>query len=333
MEYIVGVDGGGTKTSATLADATGKVIGSGHGGPSNYQTIGLEKACHSIVTAITNAAKSAETAYGVTRSDLDKRLIVVLGLAGADRSWDKQNLKRELHARLPLNIARLIIENDARIALAGATGNQPGVVVIAGTGSIALGVNEQGQKARSGGRGPFLGDEGSGYAIGKAALTAVLREYDGRGKPTALKDKILAKLDIENPEGLIPLVYQGPLQRPEIARFAEIVLAEAIAGDHVSLAIVKAAAQELVEMIGAVIDDLGWKDEPALVAGIGGLLQPANLIWQEILTLLANSYPLADFVPPLLPPTLGAILMGRDSLTEGIALSDFADNLASSAVL
>lgn len=330
MQYIVGVDGGGTKTRAVLADATGKVVGKGLGGPSNYQTIGLEKACDAIVTAVGDAMESAEKTSKVQRSSLEQGLIVVLGLAGADRPQDKECFTRKIRARSPRAITYLIIENDARIALAGATANQPGVVSIAGTGSIALGIDKHGRKARSGGWGPILGDEGSGYAIGKAALMAILRQYDGRGKATTLTDKILTELDIDNPEKLIPLVYQGPLQRPEIASLARFVVEEADNGDRVSEIIIETAADELVELIGAVIDSLNWLDTQIPVAGIGGLLQPGNLLWRKIAALLDDLYPSARFISPRLSPALGAVLLGKEHLVEGIALPDFVDNLAKS---
>ena len=330
MQYIVCVDGGGTKTKAILADAMGKVVGTGLAGPSNYQTIGLEKACDAILTAIGDAIKSAEKTNKMHRSSLVQGLIVVLGLAGADRPQDKKRFTSKIHALSPLTIAHLVVENDARIALAGATANQPGVVIIAGTGSIALGIDKHGHRARSGGWGPILGDEGSGYAIGKAALMTVLREYDGRGEATTLTGKILTKLDIDNPEKLVPLVYQGPLQRPEIASLARLVLEEATNGDQVSQIIIKTAAKELVELIGAVIDNLGWHDSQALVAGTGGLLQPDNILWREIVALLSDLCPSVQFIAPRLSPALGAVLLGGEYLTEGIALADFTCNLANS---
>lgn len=184
MGYIVGVDGGGTKTTAVVTDATGAVIGLGRGGAGNYQTIGLDNATDAIASAIGGAIQEAASTGGIAPADLDNELIVVLGLAGADRPRDKANLQKALMAKLPAKPRYLVIENDARIALAGATGGKPGVVLIAGTGSIALGIDEQGQTIRCGGWGPILGDEGSGYAMGKAALIAVMRDYDGRGPST-----------------------------------------------------------------------------------------------------------------------------------------------------
>lgn len=327
MRYILGIDGGGSKTTAILADSAGRVIGSGEGRASNYQTIGLDSACNSITTAMMAAIDGAVAASHIGPTDLDGRLIVVLGLAGADRSQDKTRLKSALTAKLPIKPAMLRMENDARIALAGATGNEPGIILIAGTGSIALGMDHEGRRVRVGGWGPVLGDEGSGYSIGKAALIAVLREYDRRGQPTSLTDRLLSHLGITSPEELISLVYQGPLQRPEIAKLAEIVLEEAAQGDAVGQCLVDTAARQLVDMIGAVLRRLDREDKPTTIAGIGGLLRPGNLMWETITQILAEVYPQSRLAPPLLPPELGAILLGRDYLDRASPHLEFIRNL------
>jgi N-acetylglucosamine kinase-like BadF-type ATPase len=328
MQYILGVDGGGSKTTAVLADSTGKVIGSGRGGASNYQTIGLENASNSIDTAIRTAIDSATTNFGINPTDLERTLIVVLGLAGADRSWDKACLNSTLTAKLPLHPERLLIENDAQIALAGATGNSPGIILIAGTGSIALGIDHRGQQIRVGGWGPILGDEGSGYSIGKAALTAILREYDGRGKPTSLTKRLLKHLEITNPEELIPLVYQNQLPRPKIAKLAEIVLEEAALADTVSQSLVTEAAKQLVEMIGVLLTELDWNNAP-IIAGTGGLLRCGNPLWKAVTQILTHFYPQNRLIPPLLPPELGAILLGKEYLKSTFPDKEFIEHLVS----
>lgn len=327
MQYILGIDGGGSKTTAVIADCTGKVVGFGQGGASNYQTIGLENACNSLMAVIMTTLEDATTTLGVGVADLEGRVAIVMGLAGADRPWDKATLDSTLSAKLPMKPTGLLIENDARIALAGASGNQPGIILIAGTGSIALGIDDAGTQVRVGGWGPILGDEGSGYSLGKAALTAILREHDGRGKPTSLTGRVLSNLSIATPEELIPLVYQGPLQRPEIAKLAEIVLQEAFTDDHVSQLLVTAAAQDLVEMISAVLCQLDLRNRPTTIAAAGGLLKPGNPLWEATTKLLTQSYPLSRLAPPLLSPVLGAVLLGRDLIDATSPYHEFMDNL------
>jgi len=327
MEYILGVDGGGSKTTAVLADGTGRVIGAGQAGASNCQTVGLQQACSSIDTAIRAAIEDASANFGIDPADLEGRLVIVLGLAGADRSRDKTRLNSALLAKLPLRPRQLLIENDARIALAGATGNRPGIILIAGTGSIALGMDHGGRQIRVGGWGPILGDEGSGYSIGKSALIAILWEYDGRGKPTSLTKRLLIHLGIANPEELIPLVHQGPLSRPEIAKLAEIVLEEAAGGDTISQGLVTDAAEQLVGIIGALMARLGWEDKPTTISGTGGLLRPGNLVWQTVTKVLTRSYPQTQLAPPLLPPELGAILLGKEYLESTFPDEKFLEHL------
>lgn len=326
MQHILGIDGGGSKTIAVLADCTGKVVGSAQGGASNYQTIGLESACNSLVTVIMAALDDANATLGVDLVDLEK-IVIVMGLAGVDRPWDKASLSSVLISKLPGKPGQLLIENDARIALAGATGNKPGIILIAGTGSIALGIDDAGSQVRVGGWGPILGDEGSGYSIGKAALTAILREHDGRGKPTSLTDRVLSHLSITSPEELVPLVYQGPLQRPEIAKLAEFVLSEASQDDPVSQHIVIKAAEQLVEMIGAVLSRLGLTNKPTTIAATGGLLRPGNPLWEALDQQLTQSYHLSHLAPPLLPPVLGAVLLGKDLIHGTSPYHEFMENL------
>ena len=158
-------------------------------------------------------------------------------------------------------------------------------------------------------------------------MTAILREHDGRGKPTSLTGRVLSHLSLTNPEALIPLVYQGPLKRPDIAKLAKIVLEEASQGDPVSQHIIIGAAKRLVEMIGTVLNRLGVTNRPTTIAATGGLLRPGNPLWQAIDQQLSHSYPPSHLTPPLLSPVLGAILLGSDLIAATSPYHDFMDNL------
>ncbi len=327
MKYILGIDGGGSKTTAILADETGKILGKGRGGASNYQTIGLENAGQAIKFAAAAAVEQAAENLSVSWADLEGSVAVVAGLAGADRPQDRERLRAALLAQMPVNPIGLRVEHDALVALAAATGNKPGIILIAGTGSIAFGIDRNGRQVRAGGWGPILGDEGSGYFIGRAALTAVLWEYDGRGKPTSLTKRITSYLQVTQPDEIVPLVYQGPLQRPEIARLAEIVLEEAAGGDEVSCRIIADAADHLVKLISAVLSRLDWCEPGIPAAGTGGLLQPGNMLWTNIAKALAGTHPQVVFAPPMLPPELGAVLLGREMLDTAVGQEEFIANL------
>ena len=191
---MLGIDAGGTKTVALLADAEGTVVGEGRAGGANLQAHGeleVEKILHHVIDVAMEG-----------RSELPAA--VCLGLAGVDREGDGQVI-RGIMRRLGFREHTLIV-NDALIALVagvplreGNTTVSQGVVLISGTGSIAYGVNRQGLAARAGGWGTSLGDEGSGYWIGRRALKAVARATDGRGPHTRLTALVLAHFSLSRP--------------------------------------------------------------------------------------------------------------------------------------
>src|ERR671919_128842 len=177
--YVLGIDAGGTKTVCYLADASGQIIGEGRGGGANLQAHGeleVEKVFHAVIDQAIGEHAILPAA-------------ICLGVAGVDRAEDDR-VVRAIVRRLGFKSHALVV-NDALVALIAGNGDEPGVVLISGTGSIAYGVNAAGYAARSGGWGYVLGDEGSGYWIGRSALAAAVREADGRGPKTRLTPLIL----------------------------------------------------------------------------------------------------------------------------------------------
>ncbi len=177
MRYIIGVDGGGTKTVAAVVDENGRQAGSGSGGPANARSVGLAPASANIATAIRNAVRAA----GIT---LDNVSGILMSLAGFDTDLDlpvPQQAIRELAYTGPA-----IFENDVVGAWAGATGSEPGIVAISGTGATALGMNPRGEFWRTDGWDTLLGDAGSGYAIGRDGIRAAMAMLDGRRPLTQL---------------------------------------------------------------------------------------------------------------------------------------------------
>jgi N-acetylmuramic acid 6-phosphate etherase len=238
----IGIDGGGTKTTALLArcvDGVWSVIGRGDAGPSNLQTVGTR-----AFDALDDAVRAAFVAAGLTRRTV---ACACLGLAGADRPGERARL---LDWATTVRLAGTIdITNDAELLLAAGTPSGWGVAVIAGTGSIAIAKNAAGQTIRAGGWGPLLGDEGSAYQLVIATLQAVARSADGRGPATALTERYLTKLGVASPQGLIPKIY-GELDRPALAALASIAIETADAGDL--------AASEIVESMGARLAETAW---------------------------------------------------------------------------
>src|SRR5918994_6059746 len=206
--HVLGIDAGGTKTVALLADADGRIIADGRAGGANLQTEGelqVEKVLHDVIEQVTRGRNITAAA-------------VCLGMAGVDREADGRTI-RDIMRRLGYRSNTLIV-NDALIALVAGAGASPGLVVISGTGSIAFGVSNRGLAARAGGWGPTLGDEGSGYWIGRRALEAVTRDADGRGPRTQLTPMVLEYFSLARPELLISEIYHQPHGRRAIASLA-----------------------------------------------------------------------------------------------------------------
>lgn len=298
----LGIDGGGTSTVALLAnsaassDGSWTILGRGKSGPSNRQAVGTERALASLDEAIRAAFASASL----------PRVRVVsacLGLAGADRP-DDQAMIREWAERVRL-ADRVEITNDAAILLAAGTPAGCGLVLIAGTGSIAFGRGSDGRRERAGGWGHLLGDEGSAYAIAMSALGAVARAADGRGPATRLTERFLAHFGLRQPQELIPVVYRSGRRREDFAALAPLVV-EMAETDAVAAQIVEAEAQELALAGQAVTDRLGWSG-PIPVALSGGLLLGSEDYRRRVLAALRSLDVRPEPVQLVEEPAQGAV--------------------------
>lgn len=312
MPWVVGLDGGGTKTVALVTNEKGRVLGRGQSGPANYHTVGLAQASENIQTAFSQAVADA----GLVPQALNA---ACLALAGVDRPTDRQVMSGVI-ARLALNCP-VQLDHDAAAALAGATGAKPGVVVIAGTGSIAFGEDPSGNRARAGGYGPLLGDEGSGYDIGRKALVASLRAEDGRGPATVLVDRIKKRFMLDRMTDLINLVYghPAPLQRPEIAGLTPLVVEAAREGDSLAREILRVSGRELGLSAAAVLQRLQWNPkEPVLVAGSGGVFSAGSILALPMEQVIHSVCPSAQMCQPKHTPAYGAALLALRSLGIGL---------------
>jgi N-acetylglucosamine kinase-like BadF-type ATPase len=278
MIHVLGIDAGGTKTVCQLADDTGAVLSETRRGGANLQAAGeleVEKVLHEVM----------EEAIG----DFDVRpSAICLGIAGVDRP-DDARVVRAIMKRIGYK-ARILVVNDALVALEAGAPDQPGVVVIAGTGSIAYGRNGQNQAARAGGWGYMLGDEGSGYWIGRAALRAVLRESDRRGPATQLTGLLLNYYGVARAQDLIHQVYQGTLRPSAIASLAQCVQGAFSNGDPVAIGILRGSADQLESSALSVAKrlDLVGSEFPFVLAG--GIFRAVPWLEEE----LARRLPLAS---------------------------------------
>jgi N-acetylglucosamine kinase len=305
MSYILGVDGGGTKTVALVANWNGHILGQGVAGPSNYHTVGLESA----VAAITEAAHLALENAKLKSPKLD---VASLGLAGTGRPGDATLMEVTLQSAHIA--AEVFVTHDAAVALAGATACEPGVIVNAGTGAIAYGMNSKGETKRVDGWGHLIGDAGSAYDIARRALVAAFRAYDGRGPETMLTKMLVNYFQTRTMEDIVGLVYTHREKKQHIASAAPVVVEAANKGDAVSLSILRNAGHELGLSAGTVVRGLGMSaDEvfPPTVAYVGGVFagsEPAAFrdAFRQALVAIA---PKAKIIEPRFPSAVGALLI------------------------
>lgn len=304
--YVLGIDGGGTRTVALLADDAGRILGRGTAGPSNYNAVGLEAASASLGEAARQAWQAAGLAPG-------RAALALLGLSGVDRPADRERLQATL---APLGLARrLVLINDAIIALAAGNEQGVGVVVIAGTGSIAYGRNRRGETRRAGGWGYMLGDEGSAHDIGLQGLRAVLCAHDGRGPATSLAGAILQHWGLAQPQALVGRIYPN-YPRLEVAALAPLVEQAARAGDAVALAIFARAAAELARAATAVVLALGMAGDPLDIVLSGSVFRAGDLVTGPFLGAVQAVAPQARAVRPENEPAVGAVRLALAALAD-----------------
>ena len=296
MQWAIGVDGGGTHTRAVLVDREGAVRDMRTGGCGNYQRIGAA-GLRALLDDLLPPLLAGVAADGAA---------LCLALAGAGRPREQQQIARLLKERRWSGVVR--VESDARAALMGAHAGAAGLIAIAGTGSIVLGQNQDGQLMRAGGWGPLLGDEGGGYYLGLRALRAVARQLDGAGPDTALVEALAEALDMADWSGLIPAVYGGSIDHERIAALGPLVTAAAERGDVVALDILERAGGALGDQVVAVARRLGLLPAASLCC-MGGVLGRGGLLVAALERAAAAHIDQLQLRPPQLPAALGAVML------------------------
>ena len=241
--YVMGIDGGATKTLAAVFDLDERAVHLAEGGPSNADAVGAASA----VDALLDVADLALQRAGIAQSEL---ATAVLAVAGTDTDAIAGNVRS---ARTD----DWIVVNDVVGAWAVATGGRPGVGAISGTGSNVFGVGPGGQAWRVGGWGHLLGDQGSGYWLGNESIRAALADRDGSGPQTGLSDAAADFFEVPSVEALAALVYAKPLTKGEIAAFAVVACELAQGGDAVARELYRRGAAELAAQIVVVIGHAG----------------------------------------------------------------------------
>jgi len=303
--YIVGIDGGGTKTASVVLSAEANEIARVIGGPSNFQSAGKLLAEATLRDVIKRVLKQA----GITTDDVRA---IGLGMAGVYRPGDRE-IVEAMVSRIA-DFPRVIVTNDAEAALVGGVGRRHGAVLIAGTGALAFGINTHGNTRRADGWGYIIGDEGSAHWIGAQALRAVARAHDKRGPTTALTNAILAHLNLSDPIYLVNRVYATEFGVAQVAGLARIVSTEANKGDDVAGHILQCAAQHLADSVLAVVSGLGMLTQEFQLVLTGGVVRPRGIVRDAVTTAVKTVAPLAHAIDPANDAAFGAALL---TMSEG----------------
>lgn len=302
MKYLIGMDGGGTKTKCILTDMNLNPVYETIGGASNFLVIGTESVSKTIINLINESTLSQKIS-------IENIEAIVLGTTGGGRRNDAELLEKKIFEdakQKSLVINKFRVESDARIALEGAFSGKAGSILIAGTGSIMFGKDDKGEIHRVGGFGRYIGDEGSGYRIGRKGLNAVARFIDGRAKLTRVADLLEQEFSISTSEQLITEVYRNNFN---IAAVAPLVFEAAESGDKISQRILEDEADELLLHISAMKIKLNV--ELLKVSLIGSILTTPNYfsyLFNEKVVRRLNDVKIME---PEHSPEFGAALMAK----------------------
>jgi N-acetylglucosamine kinase-like BadF-type ATPase len=303
MYTILGIDGGATSTKAVLSDQAEHILGRGRGGPSNYNVVGKEAATVSLNEAIEGALVEAQCHPHSVKA-------AVLGVAYRDEPAPFSDWFAD---RFPE--AKTMVVPDYELILPAGTPDGWGVAIISGTGSVAFGLDPEGNKALTGGWGYILGDEGSGYAIGLAALRSLARADDGRGPHTMLTEMIFEEWALAGLEDLVRRVYHEGTTHADIAALAPLVSRAAEAGDGVALDLMKEAGSELALAVAALVSQLHFP-EKIPCAQAGSVIINSDAVADAFLQRVQELQIPLKPIQRVSEPVFGALRMARELLPE-----------------
>lgn len=297
-DILIGVDGGGSKTRVLVGDDAGNELARAEGGRSAVRP-GEAEASARVIAALVREALSQAVLPGAVEPR-----VLFCGVAGVGREVEQRSLRTALEAE---ELAEsVVIEADGAIALYDAFADGPGILLVAGTGSIAYGRGPTGTTQRCGGWGPHVGDEGSGGWIGRRALAIVAAATDGREPETALVGAILTATQTSEPPELIP--WAASADARALSQLAPVVMATASAGDSRANSLVTLAAEELVTHVRSLASQLFGDERASIsVALSGGLLKKGSLLRKRVEQRLRSAVPGARLRPDEVIPERGAL--------------------------
>ena len=315
--YVLGIDGGGTKTQALIVDEEGYVQGWGIGGPSNYDDVGMEKAKAGVGEAVHMARQRAS----LPGTPFDS---VFLGMAGVVSEKDRaviHTIAQQLNLAGDQNID---VDHDCRIALAGGLSGRPGIVLIAGTGSSCYGQNTAGESWLAGGWGHLISDEGSGYWLGIQAMRCATASHDGR-RHSILKELVQDHLQLTEMRDIMHRLYVMGMSRAEVASLAPLVIRAAREGDQVALDLLDQGASDLAEIVNAVAVKLHFAGQDCELALVGGLFNAGDIVLSPLHVAVQKRLPDCRIVFAELPPASGAALLALKNLGVSLSITQVAN--------
>ncbi|MEK3734813.1 BadF/BadG/BcrA/BcrD ATPase family protein [Paenibacillus sp. FSL M8-0334] len=304
MAYVIGIDGGGTKTAVAIASDQGELIEQFHVGAINYNGGDAETIAASFQEMFDRIKACCGSSGPIQQ--------IVIGAAGI--SNPQVSIKLEHSVRRQGYEGALRITGDQETALYGAHNAMQGIILIAGTGSICFGVNAKGEKHRSGGFGHLIDDEGSGYSIGRQLLSVLVQAEDGRLSDTVIPAMVYKQLGLHTVQEIIGFVYSKETTKKNIAALAPIMTTACEQGDEQALRIAKRCADSLHELLVPVIEKLGLQDSPIAVAG--SVLQQSPFVQEALANKLKETYPSTRLILPMKNAAYGAVLMACKLLRE-----------------
>ncbi|AXI10062.1 hypothetical protein CUC15_14490 [Oceanobacillus zhaokaii] len=299
MEYFLGIDGGGTKTIAALANENGEVIAQATAGATNPNAASDQVLKQTFKELLLSLKGQAEKEYN--------HINIFAGIAGAGNETNRRRLN-DIIARLVTKTENIQVEPDPVNALYSGTYGKPGIVQISGTGSITYGINSKLQHNRVGGWGYLLGDEGSGYDIGRQGIMAALKSFDGKENTTTLLPNLFTFFNVNNPQELMGKIYASPTPKNDIAAFAKTVLDAYKQKDLVADKIVVKVAKELAANIATLYSKHFQENEKTEVVLGGGVFSDKDILPMLIATSLQELQLDLAVVLPKMPPVGGSLI-------------------------
>ncbi|MCL5986763.1 MAG: hypothetical protein M1371_09435 [Actinobacteria bacterium] len=312
MDYILGVDGGGSKTIVQIADVAGNVLAENISNSTNYKSEGVKKATENLNRGMLSAISMLDISRNFTFKS------ACFGLSGLDSENDLKIYKRIVfNAKIKtyFDPKKTIICNDTKIGLAAGSNCKNKIILICGTGSKCFGVNENGGEAISNGW-DYLADEGSGYEIGIKALRSLIKAYDRRGQNTLLSKTILEDLNLGGFLDLINWYYRNNLSKEKIAALAKTVCRTAEIGDEVSRRILAEEAEEAAISVYAVVNRLKIEDKKFDMVFAGNVFSCEKYFKNILVKKLKDRFKRISFVPVIKNPVEGAVKIAIENLNK-----------------